>query len=105
MLTYEDARKTALDCVEDKSWFNFCTEYENAFVFSKYDDISIGGISPCAVMKNDGSTRLFEAVLGETGGELHTYIMGEDGKLEEIPTDMYWDVCKEGGAGWVVEEE
>ena len=105
MLTYEKARKTALDCMEDKRWFNFCTEYENAFVFSKYDDISIGGISPCAVMKSDGSARLFEAALGNIGDELHAYIMDENGKLEEMKTGMYWDMSRKDGPGWAVEEE
>lgn len=105
MLTYEKARETMLGCMENKKWFNFCTEYEKAFVFSKYDDISIGGTSPCAVLKEDGSARLFEAVAGELGDRLHTYIMDEDGKLDEMPTGAYWDICAEGGPQWVLEEE
>ena len=31
------------------------SEYDNAFVFSRYDDMSFGGISPCAVIKTTGA--------------------------------------------------
>lgn len=105
MVTYDEARETMLACMEDKGWFNFCTECEGAFVFSKYDDYSIGGVSPCAVLKRDGGAYLFDAVLDELGETLHTYVMGEDGSLDEIPTNMYWDMMAKDGPGWITEEK
>lgn len=53
MINYEEARDIALSKWDE---FDYCTEYENAFVFSKYDDMSIGGCGPIAVMKGMGVT-------------------------------------------------
>lgn len=83
------ARDIALSKMSDKTFFNFCTEYENAFVFSKYDDMSIGGNGPCAVMKNDGSALNFAAVLDEIGDELHDYKMSLDGEFTEVPIEQF----------------
>lgn len=51
--------------------------------------MSIGGNGPCAVMKNDGSTLNFAAVLDEIGDELHDYKMSLDGKFTEIPIEQF----------------
>ena len=81
MIDINAARDIALSKMSDKAFFDFCTEYENAFVFSKYDDMSIGGNGPCAVMNSDGSALNFSAVLDEIGDELHDYKMNLDGKF------------------------
>lgn len=84
MVGYEDARRAALSRVSDKTWFDFCTEYENAYVFSRYDDISFGGISPCAVMKDSGKCYSFVAVLDEIGEPLCYCRMDCNGALTEV---------------------
>lgn len=49
------------------SEFDYCTEYANAFVFSKKDELSFGGInSPVAVMKEDGCCISFVAYISES---------------------------------------
>lgn len=87
MVGYEDARRGALSRMSDKSWFDFCTEYENAYVFSRYDDISFGGISPCAVMKDSGKCYNFVAVLDEIGEPLGYYRMDCNEALTEVPEE------------------
>lgn len=85
MVTLEQAREAALSYMSDKAWFNLCTEYEKAYVFSRYDDFSIGGYgSPCAVMKRDGECYMFAAVLDELGDVLHCFLMSPDGGLTEV---------------------
>lgn len=39
-----------------KHWngINYCTEYENAYLFSKKNDRSFGGPGPVAVLKDTG---------------------------------------------------
>lgn len=85
MVTYQQARDAALARMSDKSWFNLCTEYDNAFVFSKYDDFSFGGYgSPCAVMKAGGECCSFSAVLDEVGDVVRYSLMASDGRLTEV---------------------
>lgn len=51
MTTYEEALKKARVCWDE---VNYCTDQTDAFVFSKKDDISIGGNGPIAVLKKIG---------------------------------------------------
>ena len=58
--------------------YDYCIEYENAFVFSKRDERSFGGFnSPVAVLKTDGSCASFVSVIGELGDEVR------EGYIEE----------------------
>ena len=51
--------------------FDYCTEHENAYVFSKMDELSFGGTnSPAAVMKAGGECCNFVSVIGELGDEI-----------------------------------
>ena len=51
--------------------FDYCTEYDDAFVFGKSDDMSFGGWnSPAAVLKEDGSCINFVAYIAEGAGEV-----------------------------------
>ncbi len=79
MVNLNQAREIALSRISDKTWFDHCVEYENAFVFSRYDDMSFGGISPCAVMKATGEPMNFVAVLDSLGKEVAEYSMPRDG--------------------------
>ena len=57
--------------------YDYVTEYENAFVFSEYDDDNEGGNGPCAVMKASARPMPFVLVLedGLLGEEIkHGYI-------------------------------
>lgn len=88
MVDYAQARKIMLSQVRDKSWFNLCTECENAFVFSKYDDFSIGGTTaPGAVMKDSGKCYAYSAVLDYIGDTTGYYLMGKDGARKEITAE------------------
>ena len=49
--SYEEALRIAVKCWDE---VDYVTEYEDAYVFSRYDDMSFGGNSPVAVMKADG---------------------------------------------------
>lgn len=52
MITKEEAIKLAKDI---NNSYNYCTEYENAYLFSIKDFLSFGGFdSPVAVMKETG---------------------------------------------------
>lgn len=51
MVDYKKAKALALSCWSE---VDYCTEYENAFVFSKMDDMSFGGNSPVVVLKATG---------------------------------------------------
>ena len=52
MITKNEAIKLAK---EHNSAYDYCTEYENAYLFSIKDFLSIGGFdSPVAVMKETG---------------------------------------------------
>lgn len=84
MVGYEEARRATLSRVSDKTWFDFCTEYENAFVFSRYDDMSFGGVGPCAVMKASGECCNFAAVLDEVGNPVRYFRMDRDGGLTDV---------------------
>lgn len=67
MLTYEQA----LDIAKSKkSKINYCTEYNNAYVFS-YDtsEKTVGGESPIVVMKETGETLNFIAYAVKDGNE------------------------------------
>ena len=47
--------------------YDYCTEYADAFVFSKMDEMSIGGWnSPAAVLKEDGSCINFVSYITES---------------------------------------
>lgn len=84
-----EARKIALSKIEDKMWFNLCTEYDNAFVFSKYDDISIGGTpGPCVVMKGSGEALNFVAALSGIGEEKARWLMSADGEFSEVSEEQ-----------------
>ena len=51
MTTFESAKKEALKLRRD---VDFCMEYEKAYVFSKKNDISIGGEGPVVILKDSG---------------------------------------------------
>ena len=59
-ITYEEALQIAV-----KYWdeVDYVTEYEDAYVFSRFDDMTIGGMGPFAVMKTDGRVLIFVAYL------------------------------------------
>ena len=59
-VTYEEALRIAVSCWAE---VDYVTEYEDAFVFSRYDDMSFGGNSPVVVMKATGETINFVAYL------------------------------------------
>ncbi len=40
MVNLARAREIALSRMSDKTWFDHCVEYENAFVFSRYEAMS-----------------------------------------------------------------
>lgn len=57
-------------------------------MFSKYDDLSIGGCgSPCAVMKDGGECLSLSSVLDCIGDELRCSLMDGAGDLTEISDD------------------
>lgn len=89
MVGYEQAREIALSGMSDKAWFDFCTEDERAWVFSRYEDTSFGGTGPCAVLKDTGEACDYAAVLGETGETLRAFRMDADGALHEMPLAEY----------------
>lgn len=89
MVTMDEARRIALSRMSDKGWFDFCTEFENAFVFSRHDDISIGGNGSCAVMKATGEACTFAGVLAEIGDEVRGYKMALDGTFTEVPLESF----------------
>ena len=57
---------TALSIAKSR-WneIDYCAENENAFVFSKYGDRSIGGAEPVVVLKDTGECVGFTAYLCE----------------------------------------
>lgn len=87
MVNLAQAREIVLSRMSDKTWFDHCTEYENAFVFSRYDDMSFGGVSPCAVMKATGAPMNFVYVLDDLGAETAEYAMSSDGVFTEFIDD------------------
>lgn len=87
MVNLARAREIALSRMSDKTWFDHCVEYENAFVFSRYDDMSFGGVSPCAVIKATGAPMNFVAVLDDLGAEVMEYAMSADGVFTEFIDD------------------
>ena len=62
--------------------------YDNAFVFSRYDDMSFGGISPCAVIKTTGAPMNYAAVLDALGAEIAEYAMSPDGVFTDFIDDV-----------------
>lgn len=71
MTTYEEALKKARVCCDE---VNYCTDQTDAFVFSKKDDISIGGNGPIAVLKKTGVCINYVAFLD---GGYNTAIVSE----------------------------
>lgn len=74
MITYEEAYKTAKEL---KPSIDFCTEYENGYVFSCTDDENYigGGHSPCVILKKNGKAVTmpwFIAKIG-TGNEIRSF--------------------------------
>lgn len=62
MLTFEEAKSAALE-VNDA--YNYCTEYEGAYLFSDYDSLSIGGLaSPIVIVKETGAVLSYPACIG-----------------------------------------
>lgn len=59
MLTFDQAKKTALDYYDE---YNYCTETKSAYVFSKLNDKSFG-IQPLAVLKNGNEPMVMCAYL------------------------------------------
>lgn len=51
MVSYEKAVDKAKKLRDD---IDFCTEREDAYIFSKKDEISIGGIGPVVILKASG---------------------------------------------------
>lgn len=53
MVTYEEALEVARE--NKKSGFDACDEYNDAYVFKlRADEFTIGGESPCVVLKDSG---------------------------------------------------
>ena len=50
-MTFEKAEKMARGLKEN---IDFCREYEDAFIFSKKDEFSIGGDGPVVILKESG---------------------------------------------------
>lgn len=70
MITFEEAYKIAKNF---KSNIDNCTEYENGWVFSCYDDdnyIGGWGHTPVVILRNGQKTILPEFVCNGTGKEL-----------------------------------
>ncbi len=88
MVDLAQAREIALSRMSDKTWFDHCVEYDNAFVFSRYDDMSFGGISPCAVIKTTGAPMNYAAVLDALGAEIAEYAMSPDGVFTDFIDDV-----------------
>ena len=65
-ITYDAAHKTA-----KKLWseIDYCTEYDNAYVFSKKDDMSFGGNGPVVILKNSGEALDFTYYLDNLSGK------------------------------------
>ena len=96
MVTYERAYEVLRDRVSDVAWYDHCAEFENAFVFSRYDDLSIGGNGPCAVMKDDGEACNFVAVMDELGDMTGEYSVAPDGTRTIAPPGDKgdkWGLC------------
>lgn len=89
MVGYEEAREKALNHMSDKTFFNACQEHEHAWVFSKWDDMSIGGTGPCVVMKDTGETLNYLAAMDDIGNLITPYYMDENGNLTEMPMSVY----------------
>ena len=51
MMNFEEAKKKAKKLRKD---VDFCQEYEDAYIFSKKDDVSFGGQSPVVILKENG---------------------------------------------------
>ena len=51
MITKEESLKRAQEVWDE---IDYCTEYENGYVFSKFGDRSFGGPGPVVVLKDDG---------------------------------------------------
>ncbi|MBY4797448.1 hypothetical protein K6V98_03635 [Collinsella sp. AGMB00827] len=51
MITFNEAKEKAKKLFPSANYFS---EYEDAFVFSDYEDCSIGGSSPLVVLKSSG---------------------------------------------------
>ena len=62
LLDYDDALELAKECWEEIDYFR---ETENAFIFSKQDDLSIGGCGPVVVLKLGGDCLNMPAYLSE----------------------------------------
>lgn len=52
MINKEDAMKVAKEYWDE---IDYCTEYENAYLFSKKDHMAFGGPGPVAITKSDGT--------------------------------------------------
>ena len=50
-MTFKKAEKIARGLKEN---IDFCQEYEDAFIFSKKDELSIGGDGPVVILKESG---------------------------------------------------
>jgi len=64
MVTYEEALQLAISCRSD---VDYCTEHEDAFIFSKKDELCFGGNGPVVVLKESGSCINMPAYLVEMG--------------------------------------
>ena len=51
MVDYKKAKELALACWSE---VDYCSEREDAFIFSKFGDLSIGGNGPVVVLKESG---------------------------------------------------
>lgn len=60
-ISFEEALRMAVRCWDE---VDYVTEYEDAYVFSRYDDMSFGGNSPVVVMKATGEVINLVAYLG-----------------------------------------
>ena len=47
----EQAKELASSCAE---YIDYCVEHPDAYVFSKYGDMSFGGNAPVVVLKSNG---------------------------------------------------
>ena len=62
MVDYKTALALAKKCWDE---VDYCTEEENAFIFSKFGDTNIGGCGPVVVLKETGECICLPAYLGD----------------------------------------
>lgn len=88
MITFNQAYSNACAVINTKAWYDYCSEYNKFYVFSRYDDDSCGGYSsPCAINKEDGKAYSFVGVISGIGKMAHAYRLNKNKEWEEVPIE------------------